>query len=109
MNVLRDITVTYHHDPPYGWWFASEDIPGWTGAAASLLDAYKLAGEGVHFALETHAVRVTHRLAEDVPTPGGDPAGTDSEIAAADVWPASELEAVGFEPRAEVLRVPVAS
>jgi len=108
VNALRDITVTYHHDPPFGWWFASDDIPGWTGAGASLLEAYKLAGEGVPFALETHAVRVTHRLADDVPTPSSGSADIGSEVPVADLWPASQLEAVGFEPRAEVLRVPVA-
>jgi len=105
---LRDITVTYHYDPPCGWWFASDDIPGWTGAAASLLEAYKLAGEGVPFALETHAVCVTHRLADDVPTSSSGSVESGSEVHFADLWPATELEAVGFEPRAEVLRVSVA-
>ena len=105
---MRNITVTHHHEPPYGWWFASDDISGWTGAAASLLEAYKFAGEGVFFTLETYAVRVTHRLADDVPAPSSGSPGTGPEIPAADFPSASELEAVGFEPRVKMLRVSVA-
>lgn len=110
MKEFRDITVTYHRDPPYGWWFESADIPRWTGVGASLREAYDLAVEGVAFALETHAVRVTHRLAEDEPAPldGSSNAASDEVYAATGYQTVADLEAVGVEPRAEFLRIPVA-
>jgi len=66
---MREIIVVYHYEAPYGWWVDSPAIDGWSASGETLEEAYAMATEGVAFALDTHAVRLTHRLADDVPPP----------------------------------------
>lgn len=64
MTSLRDITVIYHHEAPYGWWCESPDVPNWSGAANTLPELLSLASDGVRFALETDAVNIIHLLGD---------------------------------------------
>jgi len=41
------IRIIYHHEPPYGWWAESPDLPGWSAAGATFEATRALAEEGV--------------------------------------------------------------
>ncbi|CAB4892416.1 unannotated protein [freshwater metagenome] len=31
-----NVRILHHHEPPYGWWFDSPDVPGLSGSADTL-------------------------------------------------------------------------
>jgi predicted RNase H-like HicB family nuclease len=48
--MMREVTVTYHHDGS-SWWADSTDLDGYTAVAASLEELRPLVADGVAFYL----------------------------------------------------------
>jgi predicted RNase H-like HicB family nuclease len=49
MNAAR---ILHHHEPPYGWWFESPDLPGLTGSASTYVESQARAESAARFHLE---------------------------------------------------------
>lgn len=52
---MNPVRILHHHEPPYGWWFESPDLPGLTGSAGSYAQSQVRAESASRFHLECEA------------------------------------------------------
>lgn len=49
------VRILHRHEPPYGWWYTSPDLPGLVGGAATYAASKTRAEDGARFYLECAA------------------------------------------------------
>ncbi|MBF6620676.1 MAG: hypothetical protein ITG02_10660 [Patulibacter sp.] len=52
---MNSVRILHHHEPPYGWWFESPDLPGLTGGAGTYVESRARAESAARFHLECEA------------------------------------------------------